>query len=188
MIEQVEDAKTTHLAAKARVARLRGWLATTTATLDAIAADVQSGRTERLAEVSDLSKDKSDIENELTSALAECEGAEIALHREEQDQAKLDLVNVRSECLEQRDLFLSSYRSACIALGSYLDLRSRACELTTKTATGFGVLPPEMNALRELEFSQPPAETVRDGLMPKIDADWKLSFPITPMHERFRTR
>jgi hypothetical protein len=45
-----------------------------------------------------------------------------------------------------------------------------------------------MNALRELEFSKPPGDSVRAGLMSKIDADWKLSFPITPMHERFKTR
>src|SRR4029077_14678 len=78
----LENARTTRDAAQARVARLRGWLATTTATLDAIAADVKAGKTERLGEVSELSKDKSDIENELTSALADFESAEVAFHRE----------------------------------------------------------------------------------------------------------
>jgi hypothetical protein len=178
------NAKTTRDTAQAQVARLRGWLATTTATLDAIAADVKAGKTERLGEVPELSKDKSDIESELATALAECENAERALHREEQDQAKLDLVKVRSQCLEQREMFLSSYRSACIALGSYLDLRERACQLTTKTASGFGVQPFEMNALRELEFSQPPVDSVRAGLKPDVGAHWKLSFQITPMSEK----
>jgi hypothetical protein len=47
----VEHAKTVRDTAQARVAGLRGWLATTTDTLDAIAADVQAGKTERLGEV-----------------------------------------------------------------------------------------------------------------------------------------
>src|SRR6267142_743089 len=149
----VEDAKTSRLAAEARVARLRGWLASTIATLDAIATDVKAGKTERLAEVSELSRDKSNIESELTRALAECERAERELRREEQDRAKLDLVNVRSECLEQRTAFLEHYRAACLALGSYLQLRAKACDLTRQTATNFGVLPPEMNALKELDLA-----------------------------------
>jgi hypothetical protein len=45
-----------------------------------------------------------------------------------------------------------------------------------------------MNALRALEFPEPPFDSVRAGLKPKIDADWKLSFPITPMYEQFKTR
>jgi hypothetical protein len=136
----------------------------------------------------ELSKDKSDIERELEIALAECQRAERELHREQQEQSQADLAVVRSECLEQRELFLSSYRNACVALGRYLELRERACQLTNATAGGFGVQPFEMNALRELEFSRPPAETVRAGLKPKVDADWKLSFPIMPMYTESKAR
>lgn len=140
------------------------------------------------AEIVGLTRESAALASRIEAAKVERERAENARRRSEREQAAIDLVKVRTECLEQRDLFLSSYRSACIALGSYLELRTRAGELTTKTATGFGVLPSEMNALRELEFSQPPSDSVRAGLKPDVGAHWKLGFAITPMHERFKTR
>jgi hypothetical protein len=94
---------------------------------------------------------------------------------------------VRDECLRQRELFLASYRAACVALGRYLNLKSQANELTGKGATAaFGPLPQDRNALRSLEFTEPPADAVRAGLKPDLDAGWRMSFTITPMHEQFK--
>jgi hypothetical protein len=168
--ETVEELETQHAALKRRIAVL-----------------VEQGRDGE--SITSLIREAAELAGRIDSAKTERERAERAELRRKQDQARSMLPAVRDECLRQRELFLASYRAACIALGSYLDLKAQASELTGKGATGaFGPLPQDRNALRALEFSTPPADAVRAGLKPKIDADWRVSFPITPMDEQFKTR
>ncbi len=140
-------------------------------------------------EVVRLLREKNVLSRRINEAKTERERAESAQRMREQEQARSALPAVRDECLKQRAAFLEHYRAACLALGLYLNLKGRASELTGKTATAaFGPMPEDRNALRALEFSEPPADTVRAGLKPDLDAGWKMSFAITPMHEQFKTR
>jgi hypothetical protein len=168
--ETVEELETQHATLKRRIAVL-----------------VEQGRDGE--SITSLIREAAELAGRIDSAKAERERAERADLRRKQDQARAALPAVRDECLKQRDAFLEHYRAACIALGRYLDLKAQASELTGKGATAaFGPMPEDMNALRALEFTEPPADAVRAGLKPKIDADWRLSFPITPMDEQFKTR
>jgi hypothetical protein len=172
--ETVEQLETQHVALKRRIA--------------ALVDDSQKGKNDG-AEIPKLTREAAALSSRIDAARAERDRAASAARRREQDEARAELTQVRDECLRQRAAFLEHYRAACIALGSYLDLKARASELTGKTATAaFGPMPEDRNALRALEFVEPPMDAVRAGLKPKIDADWRLSFPITPMDEQFKTR
>jgi hypothetical protein len=134
-----------------------------------------------------LTRESAALASRIEAAKVERERAENARRRSERKQAAIDLVKVRTECLQQRDLFLSSYRSACIALGSYRELQNRACELTGRAAGGFGVQPFEMSALKELELGNKPRE-ILDGLTPDVGEGWRTSFAIVPMYTQSRAR
>jgi hypothetical protein len=168
--ETVEELETQHATLKRRIAVL-----------------VEQGRDGE--SITSLIREAAELAGRIDSAKTERDRAERAELRRKQDQARAELPTVRDECLKQRDAFLMHYRAACVALGSYLRLKQRACELTGKTATAaFGPPPENMNALRALELADMPRESL-NGLRPDLDSGWKMSFPVTPMHtNNFKTR
>ena len=172
--ETVEALETQHSDLKKRIARL----------VDAASVGTNDG-----AEIPPLAREVAALASRIEMAKAERDRSANAQRLRDRDQARADLVVVRANCLKARDAFLEHYRGACIELSSYLDLQARAGDLTRELATpGFGVPPEDQNNLRALQFSAAPVDLVRVGLTPKIDVDWKVSFPITPMQEQFKTR
>jgi hypothetical protein len=105
--------------------------------------------------------------------------------RIEREQARTDLAKILPAAVEQREAFLAHYRAACMALGNYVELQTRAAHLTNQLMTYFGILPEDQNALQALQLGNRPREII-EGLAPDVDAGWQMSFPVTPMHEQIK--
>jgi hypothetical protein len=173
LLEQpVEKLEAEHLALKRRIALL----------VDQASRGEGDG-----AEIPGLTKQAASLTARIAEAKDEQEKAVRERSRVEREETRAELTRVLPAAVEQREAFLEHYRAACVALGRYVDLQTRAGHLTNQLVTYFGILPEDQNALQALQLGNRPRE-ILDGLEPDMGAGWQMSFAVGPMHEKFKTR
>lgn len=121
----------------------------------------------RLSRRISAAEEQAEIEKMRRTAIAAQEG------RVEFDAALKRAQATRAE-------FVELYRRTCLALGDFCTAVNAANASAPQVNTSFGLLPPDLTALRALPLNDAPARAL-DGLHGFVDHNWKMSFQIQPM-------
>jgi len=136
------------------------------------------------SEIATLTQRVAALSEQIEAAKDEQEQAERERARAANLQARAELPRVLAAATEQRELFLSSYRTACLSLGRFLELRAQAGSLVGKLSTAqFGPWPADLSELRALDLGSAPTEAIAD-LQPDTGEGWRMSFSVTPLHKK----